>query len=127
MNYDPYYYHRRSIRLKGYNYSSEGLYFITMCSLNRKNLFADLSVGAGLAPAQGDVSNLSNNKVSDTNPLESKLTRIGQIIDTQWNKLPSYFINGTIDEYVIMPNHIGIFIDFRNWWCYSLCSKELKV
>jgi len=30
-------------------------------------------------------------------------------------------------HFVIMSNHFGIFIDFRNWWCYSLCGKELKV
>lgn len=82
MKYDPYYHHRRSIRLKGYDYSSEGLYFVTMCSLDRQNIFADLFVGAGLAPAQGDVSNLTKNKISATNPFDFKLTRIGKIIDT---------------------------------------------
>ena len=115
MKFDPYYHHRRSIRLKEYDYSTAGLYFITMCSFNRENIFANLSVGAGLAPAQGDVSNLTNNKISATNSLDFKLKRIGKIIDTHWNKLPSYFKNVTIDEYVIMPDHFhGIIVIGKN-------------
>lgn len=39
--YDPQKHHRRSIRLKGWDYASEGLYFVTICTYNRQNLFAD--------------------------------------------------------------------------------------
>ena len=39
--FDPEKHHRRSIRLKGWDYASAGLYFVTICTLNRQNLFAD--------------------------------------------------------------------------------------
>ena len=39
MQYKPNIHHRKSIRLKYYNYASEGIYFITICTKNRENLF----------------------------------------------------------------------------------------
>ncbi len=111
MKYDSFKHHRRSIRLKGYDYSSKGLYYITICSLGRECLFSSLSVGAGLAPAHNDVSDHTYNDASSLDPLDFKLTRIGEILDNQWNKIPSYFRNVILDEYVIMPNHFhGILI-----------------
>ena len=111
MKYDPYYHHRRSIRLKGYDYSSEGYYFVTMCSLNRKNIFSSLPVGAGLAPALHPELPDSS-LISNINPSLSsfflnilKLTRIGEIINRQWKEIPKNYKNVTLDEYVIMPNH----------------------
>lgn len=40
--YNPDIYHRHSIRLKGYDYSQEGLYFITICTQNHKHLFGEI-------------------------------------------------------------------------------------
>ena len=45
MTYDPAKHHRRSIRLKGYNYSQAGLYFITICTQNRACLFGKIEHG----------------------------------------------------------------------------------
>lgn len=42
MKYNPDIHHRRSIRLKGYDYSSKGMYFITICTQNRENLFGEI-------------------------------------------------------------------------------------
>jgi REP element-mobilizing transposase RayT len=39
--YDPQKHHRRSIRLKGWDYAGAGLYFVTICTYGRQNLFAD--------------------------------------------------------------------------------------
>lgn len=80
MDYNPEKHQRRSIRLKGYDYSSEGLYFITLCTLNREDLF-------------GRIINA-----------KMQLNEYGLIVDEIWNCLPEkYPIN--IDEYIIMPNH----------------------
>ena len=43
MNYNPEIHHRRSIRLKGYDYSQEGLYFITICTQNSLHLFVEIT------------------------------------------------------------------------------------
>ena len=50
--YNPKIHHRRSIRLKGYDYSQAGAYFITICCEDRKCRFGDIAVGASLADAQ---------------------------------------------------------------------------
>ena len=126
MNYDPYYHHRQSIRLKEYDYSSAGLYFITMCSLNREPIFTNLNVGAGLAPAQGDVSDHTFNNISSPDPADNKLTRIGEILDKQWNEIPSYFMNVTLDEYVVMPDHFhGILVIGNNQCIGSDLDEEV--
>ena len=41
-NYNPYQHHRQSIRLKEYDYATEGLYYVTMCTQDRKCLFGDI-------------------------------------------------------------------------------------
>ena len=44
MPYDPQQHHRRSIRLRGYDYSSGGMYFVTICTHGRALFFADEAV-----------------------------------------------------------------------------------
>ncbi len=66
------------------------------------------------APAHGDVSDHNSNKISFPYQIDCKLTRIGKIIDNQWNKIPSYFENITLDEYVLMPDHFHGIIVIRN-------------
>ncbi len=70
---------RKSIRLKEYDYSQSGAYFITVCTNNRELIL--------------NASEVINMLVS------------------YWKKLPEKFTNLTIDEFVVMPNHIhGIFL-----------------
>ncbi|MEK7452094.1 MAG: transposase [Patescibacteria group bacterium] len=78
---------RQSIRLKGYDYSQEGVYHITICAEHKKCLFGDVING------------------------EMKLNDMGKMIEQQWMDLPNRFSNIELDTYVIMPNHIhGIII-----------------
>ncbi len=81
MKYNPEKHHRRSIRLKGYDYSQPGWYFVTVVTQNREMLFGDVV----------------NNKMM--------LDLFGKIIDYHWRKLPRHFKNIVLDEYQIMPNH----------------------
>jgi putative transposase len=100
MVYDPEKHDRRSYRLKGYDYFRTGMYYITICARDRENLLAkfDDNGGAGLAPALNE----------DAKPL---LTRIGKIVDRNWNDLSNHFPDVVLDEYVIMPNHFhGILV-----------------
>ena len=73
--------HRKSIRLKGYDYSQEGLYFVTICINKRLCLFGD---------------------VVDE---RMKMNDAGNIIQSWWNKLSEKYQNIKLDEYIIMPNH----------------------
>ncbi len=82
MGYNPNKHHRRSIRLKGYDYSQEGLYFITICVQNRKCLFGEIDNG------------------------EMILNIFGQIAAEEWENSENIRNNLRIHEYIIMPNHI---------------------
>jgi putative transposase len=42
MSYDPEKHQRRSIRLRGYDYSSPGKYFVTICVQQRKCLYGEI-------------------------------------------------------------------------------------
>ncbi len=87
MKFDPEKHHRRSIRLKGYDYSQPGAYFITICTKNRKFLFG----------------NVINGKMI--------LNDAGQIAQKCWLEIPNHYPNVILDEFIIMPNHIhGIII-----------------
>jgi putative transposase len=74
--------HRKSIRLKGYDYSSEGLYFITICCQDRVCRFGDVLDGKMI------------------------LNEFGQIANDEWIKLVDRFENFELDAFQIMPNHM---------------------
>ena len=74
--------HRRSIRLKGYDYSQPGLYFITICCQDRINRFGNVENG------------------------EMVLNEFGHIAHNEWQKLTERFINMDLGAFQIMPNHI---------------------
>jgi putative transposase len=107
MIYDSDKYHRRSIRLKGYDYSRTGHYFLTICARNRECIFAEFysGIGAGLAPAPISVPN--------SFPI-FQLTKVGKIIEKNWRDIAIKNNYITVDDFVIMPNHIhGILIADR--------------
>jgi len=85
--YDQEKYHRRSIRLKGYDYSQAGAYYVTMCTQNRECLFGEIVNG------------------------KMRLNEYGQIVQQCWMEIPQHYQNVQLDEYVVMPNHVhGIII-----------------
>ncbi|MCA1992467.1 MAG: transposase [Coleofasciculus sp. S288] len=87
MRYDPSKHHRRSIRLKGYDYEKCGAYFITLCAWQRQKLF-------------GEIENA-----------EMRLNTYGEIIQLHWDNLPKHHHHLELDEFTIMPNHVhGIII-----------------
>ncbi len=85
--YDPEQHHRRSIRLRGYDYSQPGAYFITIVTQGWLCLFGDVADGV---------------MVQST---------AGQMIESAWLDLPSRFRHIELEAYVVMPNHLhGIII-----------------
>jgi REP element-mobilizing transposase RayT len=82
MNYNPEIHKRRSIRLKEYDYSEEGGYFITICTKERSCLFGNVI------------------------DCQIQLNNAGKMIETWWQKLSGKYENNQTDEYIIMPNHV---------------------
>jgi REP element-mobilizing transposase RayT len=72
---------RRSIRLKDYDYSQSSLYFITICSQDRRCLFGEIADGAMI------------------------LNDAGQMIHDHWSTLPNRFNSIELHEFIVMPNH----------------------
>ncbi len=87
MTYNPNIHHRRSIRLKGYDYSQAGLYFITICVQNRECLFGEIING------------------------EMFLNDAGTMVQTEWLKLSNRFNNIELHEFVVMPNHFHAILE----------------
>jgi REP element-mobilizing transposase RayT len=86
MPYDPDRHHRRSIRLRGYDYTLAGAYFVTICAQQRVCLF-----GAEADP--------------------TVLTPAGRMVGEWWTALAQRFPTVALDASVIMPNHVhGIVI-----------------
>lgn len=81
MHYDPEKHHRRSIRLKDYDYSQAGMHFITICVTDMACFFG---------------------KVKDGKTI---LNDAGKVIEKWYLKLPSKYPDIELGDYVVMPNH----------------------
>ncbi|BCR05879.1 hypothetical protein DESUT3_29480 [Desulfuromonas versatilis] len=81
MPYDPDIHHRRSFRLKGYDYSRSGAYFVTICVQNRECLFGEIADGMMV------------------------LNDAGQMVTKWWQELTNKFPTVRPGISVVMPNH----------------------
>ena len=77
---------RQSIRLKNYDYSKSGLYFVTICTENRECLFGDVVDG------------------------KMVLNNTGNMVEKWWIKIPERFNTVGLGTFQIMPNHIHMII-----------------
>lgn len=87
MKYNLDFHHRRSIRLKGYDYTQKGLYFITVCTRDRLCLFGEIVDG-----------NLILNEP-------------GEIAEKCLLAIPDHFPYAKLGQFIVMPNHIHFIID----------------
>ncbi|MEA5534285.1 transposase [Crocosphaera sp. XPORK-15E] len=82
MAHNPDFSHRRSIRIKEYNYADNGAYFVTLCTKNKQCIFADIKQG------------------------KIKICALGAIAHNCWLKISEHFPHVILDVFVIMPNHV---------------------
>jgi putative transposase len=90
LKYNPDIHHRRSIRLKGYDYSQNGYYFITICTHGRRCLFGEIKKDRMV------------------------LNDSGKMIVNWWNELQNKYAIVEIDKCVIMPNHCHGIVNIIN-------------
>jgi putative transposase len=76
------YHSRKRTRLKGFDYSQPGFYFVTICTYRRSCCLGDV--------VQGEI----------------KLSEVGFAVKDVWNILPKYYPYSKLDGYIIMPNHV---------------------
>ena len=83
---------RKSTRLSGWDYSTPGAYFVTICTHEKRCILSEIHVGEQLAAP------------------ETRLSPLGQIVETQLLALPKRFPTLRLDQYVIMPNHVHLLL-----------------
>src|SRR4030042_4816166 len=88
--FDPKIHHRRSIRLKNYDYSKPGAYFITLCTHRRECILGDI--------VDGNI----------------QLNQFGEIVREEWLRTEQIRPEITMDEFMVMPNHMHGIIMIRN-------------
>jgi len=81
MGFNPEIHHRRSIRLQGDDYSTEGAYFVTVCVRDGECLFGDAADG------------------------EMLLNDAGRMVLATWNELRTHYPRIHVDVHIVMPNH----------------------
>lgn len=87
MTFDPENHHRRSIRLKGYDYTQAGAYFVTICTQHRTCLFGEM--------------------VNE----QMQLNDAGRFVEQCWLDIPHHFPHVELEAFVVMPNHVhGIIV-----------------
>jgi REP element-mobilizing transposase RayT len=85
--YNPAIHHRKSYRLKNYDYSKSGLYAITICCEQHQHLFGEIVDG------------------------EMILNDAGVVAKNCMIEIPEHYPNTCLHEYVIMPNHVHVIIE----------------
>ena len=84
---DDSYFHRRSGRLQGYDYSRPGKYFVTIVAKDRQCLFGEINHGKMI------------------------LNKAGRAVKNFWKEIPSHYPDVGLDAFVVMPNHVhGIIV-----------------
>ena len=94
--------HRCSIRVRGYDYSQAGAYFLTLCTHERACFFGKFLDG------------------------KMALNDAGRMVESCWQNIPDHFPHANLDEFIIMPNHIhGIIAltDMDGTNCYRRGEK----
>jgi len=89
MKYNPEIHHRRSIRLKGYDYSQSGAYFATIVAWQSKKLFGEIVDG------------------------EMRLNALGEIVRAEWERTAEIRREVELGAYVVMPNHFHAIVIFK--------------
>jgi REP element-mobilizing transposase RayT len=82
MTYDVEQHYRRSIRLRGYDYTHPGVYFVTLCTQKRECLLGEIIEG------------------------QMRLNEVGRTVMECWVWLGQQYPYVELDSWVIMPNHL---------------------
>jgi REP element-mobilizing transposase RayT len=102
MVYNPEKHHRRSIRLRGYDYAQPGAYFVTVCVRERECVLGNITDG------------------------EMVLSDLGKIARDFWAQVPVHFPTISIDTFVVMPNHVHAVIIINDLPCRGAVTAPLQ-
>lgn len=87
---------RKPVRLKGYDYSTEGAYFITVCTKGKEKLLCEIVGTAVLGGPQ------------------IRLTDCGHLVERRLREMSDFYEDVKIEKYVVMPNHVHLILHILN-------------
>ena len=87
---------RKAMRLKGYDYAQDGVYFVTICTFDRTCLFGDVDAG------------------------EVQLNDLGRIVDAEWRASTELRGEIELDMWTVMPNHVRGIVFIANSGAYAI-------
>ena len=87
---------RKRNRLENYHYSTSGVYFLTICTAQRRNYFWRDTVGATIG-----------------RPQDINLSPYGKIVEEAIKNIPQTYPSLSVEHYVIMPDHIHLLVRIR--------------
>lgn len=90
---------RKQIRLPNYDYSQNGVYFVTICTRNREHSLSQISVGRDDLGAPC---------------VECRLLSYGNIVERYIRSIPESYPGILVEKYCIMPNHVHLLLRFQN-------------
>ena len=93
---------RKSVRVADYDYSQNGMYYITICTKNRNCIFGEIKNGVMF------------------------LSDAGKIANVCWNEITKHFSQVSLHEFVIMPDHIHGIIEINNSTDAPVGAKHLS-
>ena len=88
---------RKSNRIQNYDYSQDGVYFITVCTKDNASLFGEIAVAA--------------------NSVRHQFSDIGLVVDKAIANIPEIYETVEVDRYVIMPNHVHVILTIYGEQC----------
>jgi len=99
---------RKRNRMKGYDYSSNNLYFVTSCVQNRMCCFGHVVAGSAREGTARELSLLQGNENASA---EMVLNEFGKIVNNQLQWLENQYPYVVLHHYIVMPNHIHAIIE----------------
>jgi len=118
MGYNPKIHHRQSIRLKNYNYSAEGFYFITICTQNRECILGNI---------ENITINMNDVCVGAHICAQIKLTKIGTIVKDCLHRLEEMYTYIKLHNFIIMPNHIHMILEIERSFRAQICAPTKTI
>lgn len=98
---------RKNTRLETFDYNSVGAYFITICTQNKEHLLSQIILKDSFVGTDVPDGPQTNKGII------VELTEYGKIADKYINQLNNFYDNISVDNYVIMPNHIHLLINIH--------------
>jgi REP element-mobilizing transposase RayT len=107
---------RKNLRLKGYDYSQNGCYFVTICTKDRRPILGDILLEFGNMPTELNrhIPVGANCVRPLDNVVSIKLSPIGMVVENKIPVLSNTYGNIFVDKYVVMPNHVHAIISIMS-------------